>query len=125
KLVNQGGAGGGWVGEKEARPETADPKLSALEFPAMELYANPAATQTLLDAARTDIGQWRADEVSITVAELEGPASVNGDGVNKPRGVLSYNQVPDANYAWGKIGYVVSGVASALTDSTHNGADAI
>lgn len=125
KLVNQGGAGGGWVGEKEARPETANPKLSALEFPAMELYANPAATQTLLDDARIDIGQWLADEVSITFAELEGPAFVNGDGVNKPRGVLSYNKVPDANYAWGKIGYVVSGVASALTDSTHNGADAI
>ena len=125
KLVNQGGAAGGWVGEKEARPETATPKLSALEFPAMELYANPAATQTLLDDSRISIEQWLADEVSITFAEMEGAAFVSGDGVNKPRGLLSYDTVAEASYAWGKLGFVVSGVAAALTDSTHNGADAL
>lgn len=125
KLVNQGGAAGGWVGEKDARPETATPKLSALEFPAMELYANPAATQTLLDDARVSIEQWLADEVSITFAEMEGAAFVAGSGVNQPRGLLSYDTVANANYAWGKIGYVASGVAAALTDATHNGADAL
>ncbi len=125
KLVNQGGAVGGWVGEKESRPETATPKLSALEFPAMELYANPAATQTLLDDARMSIEQWLADEVSITFAEMEGVAFISGDGMNKPRGLLSYDTVADSSYAWGKIGYVVSGVAAALTDATHNGADAL
>ena len=125
KLVSQGGAVGGWVGEKDARPETATPKLSSLEFPAMELYANPAATQTLLDDARVSIEQWLADEVSITFAEMEGAAFISGDGVNKPRGVLSYDTVADANYAWGKLGYIASGVAAALTDATHNGADAM
>src|SRR5690606_638007 len=45
KLVNQGGATGGWVGEREARPETGTPTLAELAFEAMELYANPAATQ--------------------------------------------------------------------------------
>lgn len=125
KLVNQGGAAGGWVGERDSRPETASPKLSALEFPAMELYANPAATQTLLDDARISIEQWLADEVSLTFAEMEGAAFVSGSGVNQPRGLLSYDKVADANYAWGKVGYVASGVAAALTDSTHNGADAL
>jgi HK97 family phage major capsid protein len=125
KLVNQGGAAGGWVGEKDARPETATPKLSGLEFPAMELYANPAATQTLLDDSRVSIEQWLADEVSITFAEMEAAAFISGDGVNKPRGVLSYDTVADANYVWGKLGYVASGVAAALTDGTHNGADAL
>lgn len=125
KLVNQGGAVGGWVGERDARPETANPKLSALEFPAMELYANPAATQRLLDDARISIEQWLADEVSITFAEMEGTAFISGNGVNQPRGLLSYDTVADSSYAWGKLGYVVSGVASALTDSTHNGADAL
>ena len=125
KLVNQGGAVGGWVSERQVRPETPTPRLSELEFPAMELYANPAATQTLLDDARIDIEQWLADEVSITFAEMEGPAFVSGDGVGKPRGMLSYDTVDNANYAWGKLGYIASGVAAALTDSTHNGADAL
>lgn len=125
KLVNQGGAVGGWVGERQARPETATPRLSELEFQAMELYANPAATQTLLDDARINIEQWLADEVSITFADMEAPAFINGDGVGKPRGLLSYDKVANASYAWGKIGYVASGVAASMTDSTHNGADAL
>lgn len=125
KLVNQGGAVGGWVGEHDARPETATPKLSALEFPAMELYANPAATQTLLDDSRISIEQWLADEVSITFAELEGAAFIAGTGVNQPRGLLSYDKVVDSSYAWGKLGYLATGVAGKLSDSTHNGVDAL
>ena len=49
KLVNQAGTGTGWVGERESRTETNTPTLAQLDFPAMELYAAPAATQTLLD----------------------------------------------------------------------------
>lgn len=125
KLVGQGGATGGWVGEKAARPETTSPTLAALEFPAMELYANPAATQTLLDDARVDIASWLGEEVSITFAEKEGLAFYSGDGVNQPRGLASYAMVADASYAWGKVGFVTSGIAAALNDSTHSGHDAI
>lgn len=62
----------------------------------MELYANPAATQRLLDDARISIEQWLADEVSITFAEMEGTAFISGDGVNRPRGLLSHGTVGDA-----------------------------
>lgn len=125
KLVNQGGATGGWVGERQSRSETGTPRIFELEFPAMELYANPAATQTLLDDSRISIEQWLADEVSITFAEMEGAAYISGNGVNKPRGLLSYDTVANASYEWGKLGYIASGVAAALTDGTHNGADAL
>jgi len=127
KLVNQGGATGGWVGEREARPETNTPLLSELAFHAMEIYANPAATQTLLDDARVDIAAWLADEVTITFAEMEGVAYITGDGVNKPRGLLSYGTVANANYSWGKLGYVATGQASdwATTSPTVSRADAM
>lgn len=125
KLVNLGGATGGWVAETEARPETNTPTLSALEFPAMELYANPAATQTMLDDSRIDIAAWLADEVSVVFGEKEGLAFYSGDGVGKPRGIASYTMVANASYAWGKVGFVASGVASALHDATHNGGDAL
>ena len=123
KLVGQGGATGGWVGEKESRPETNTPTLAALEFPAMELYANPAATQTLLDDSAVDIAQWLADEVAITFAEKEGAAFISGDGIKKPRGILDYTTVANASYAWGKLGYVATGAASDF--NTEDSADAL
>jgi HK97 family phage major capsid protein len=53
----------GWVGETDARSQTASPTLDALSFPAMELYAMPAATATLLEDAAVNIDQWLASEV--------------------------------------------------------------
>lgn len=112
KLVGQGGATSGWVGERETRSETNTPTLSELQFPAMELYANPAATQTLLDDSSVNIEQWLAGEVAIEFAEEEGAAFISGSGVNQPRGILSYDTVADASYAWGKLGFIVTGEAA-------------
>jgi HK97 family phage major capsid protein len=85
----------GWVGETAARPETTAPTLAEMQFPAMELYAMPAATQTLLDDAAVSIDQWIAEEVQAAFAEQEGTAFVTGDGSNKPRGFLDYTKVAD------------------------------
>lgn len=114
KLVSMGGAGSGWVGETEARSETGTPTLRELTFTPGEIYAKPKASQTLLDDARVDIGAWLADEVSIEFAEKEGAAFINGDGVKKPKGLLAYDTVADANYSWGKLGYIVSGGAAGF-----------
>ncbi len=123
KLVGQGGATAGWVEEEESRPETNTPTLAALEFPAMELYAMPAATQTLLDDSSVDIAGWLADEVSIVFAEKEGAAFISGDGIKKPRGILDYTTVANASYAWGKLGYIATGAASDF--NTEDSADAL
>jgi HK97 family phage major capsid protein len=82
------GAQTGWVGETAARPETTAPTLAELQFPAMELYAMPAATQTLLDDAAVSIDQWIAEEVQAAFAEQEGTAFVTGDGTTS-RGAFS------------------------------------
>jgi predicted phage gp36 major capsid-like protein len=100
----------GWVGETDARPQTASPTLAELSFPAMELYAMPAATATLLEDAAVDIDEWLASEVEQAFAEQEGAAFMNGDGVNKPKGFLSYDKVANGAWEWGKLGYVPTGV---------------
>jgi HK97 family phage major capsid protein len=123
KLVNMGGAGAGWVGEEDDRPETGTPTLREIAINTGELYANPAATQTLLDDARIDIAAWLADEVSIEFAEQESEAFITGSGIKKPRGILSYDTVANASYAWGKVGFVVTGAATAFASS--NPADAM
>lgn len=99
----------GWVGETDARPETASPQLAELTFPAMELYAMPAATASLLDDAAVDMDQWIAEEVETAFAEQEGAAFVNGDGVNKPTGFLQAPQVDEASWAWGSLGTLKTG----------------
>jgi HK97 family phage major capsid protein len=115
KLINKAGTTSGWVAERQARAETNPPQLVELAFEAMELYAEPAATQALLDDSVLDIGQWLADEVAIEFAEQEGAAFVSGSGVGRPKGILSYATAADgANLAFGKVGFIVSGVAGAL-----------
>ncbi|MDC7787583.1 phage major capsid protein [Rhodoplanes sp. TEM] len=107
----------GWIGETEARPQTATPALAELSFPTMELYAMPAATATLLDDAMVDIEAWLASEVDQAFAEQEGAAFVSGDGVNKPKGFLAYPTVANAAWSWGSIGVVASGAAGAFPAS--------
>jgi HK97 family phage major capsid protein len=53
----------GWVGETDVRTQTASPTLDELSFPAMELYAMPAATTTLLEDSAVNIDEWLAQEV--------------------------------------------------------------
>jgi HK97 family phage major capsid protein len=123
KLVNMAGTGSGWVGEEESRPATATPTLREIAITAMELYANPFASQGELDDARIDVAQWLADEVSIAFAEKEGAAFVNGTGVKQPFGMLQYPTVDNGSYAWGSLGFVVSGAAAAFAAT--NPADAL
>jgi HK97 family phage major capsid protein len=125
KPITTAGAASGWVGETGSISQTGTPTLAALDFPAMELYAMPAATQMLLDDSQVDIEQWLADEVQIVFAEQEGAAFVNGDGSSKPTGFLHYTTVADASWAWGKIGTIASGadgdfIADAPADALLN-----
>ena len=107
----------GWVAETAARPQTNAAQLAELSFPTMELYAMPAATAALLDDAAVDVESWIASEVDIVFGEQEGTAFVSGDGVNKPKGFLSYTNVADSGWSWGNIGYIATGTAGAFKAS--------
>ncbi len=108
----------GWVGETAARPETGSPQIASLAFQAMELYAMPSATQALLDDSAVNIDQWIADEVRIAFSDQEGTAFVTGDGINKPKGFLSYTKVANASWTWGNTGYLATGVAGGFPAAT-------
>ncbi len=111
------GADSGWVAETAARPQTNTPVLAELQFPTMELYAMPAASGALLDDAIVNIDEWLAEEVRIAFADQEGKAFVTGDGVNKPKGFLTYTTVANSAWTWGNLGYIATGVAGALPAS--------
>ncbi|MGH6859821.1 MAG: phage major capsid protein, partial [Phyllobacterium sp.] len=107
----------GWVGETDLRPQTEGPKLAELQFPTMELYAMPAATASLLDDAAVDVEQWISAEVETAFAEQEGKAFIGGDGVNKPRGFLTYPTVEESAWSWGKLGSLSTGTAGGFPET--------
>ncbi len=117
KPVSAGGANAGWAGETDARPETTAPQLELLSFPAGELYAMPAATQTLLDDGVADVDQWLADEVRDVFATQETNAFTIGDGINKPKGILSYTNVAEDSHSWGSVGYIATGTDGGFDSS--------
>lgn len=123
-LISQGGAAGGWVAEKDTRPETATPTLRKIIMNMGEVYAMPGATQTMLDDGFFDVSTWLGDEVAITFDEYEGAAFISGDGREKPRGFLSYDKVANASYAWGKLGFVTTGSGSGFISPTSSASPA-
>jgi len=117
KLFNDRAVGSGWVGETAARPQTSTPQLGQLDFTPGEIYANPAASQQLLDDSEVNIEQWLANEVDTEFARQEGIAFLSGDGVNKPFGFLNYatGGTAAARHPWGAIEVINSGAAAAFT----------
>ena len=118
KPVSKSDGVAGWVGETGARLETTAPSLSAIDFPTMELYAMPAASQALLDDSIVDIDQWLADEVQTEFAVQESAAFINGDGLTQPKGLVSfYTIAEDSVRASGQLGYIATGVDGAFPDT--------
>lgn len=114
----------GWVGETQARPATDTPQLGKWEIPVHEMYAFPQATQKLLDDSMFDIEAWLADKTSDKFIRTENASFINGDGVLKPRGLLTYPTAvtADATRAWGTFQHVLTGT-DATFGTTTNGTD--
>lgn len=97
KLVNLGGTGSGWVAETAARPNTGSPKLASVNIKLGELYANPQATQQMIDDASFNVEQFVTEEVGEKFADQLGSALISGDGTDKPKGILSYTNTAEAD----------------------------
>jgi HK97 family phage major capsid protein len=125
--IDNGEAGAGWVGEKATRPETATPQLGKWIIPVNEVYAEPRATQKVLDDAMIDLEAWLASKVADKIARVENAAFVSGDGQLKPKGLFSYNFAATTDKAgtrpWGTFEFLGTGVSGAFAAS--NPADAI
>jgi len=113
KLVAVGGTPSGWAGETAGRPETGTPSFAELAPPMGELYANPSASQAMLDDACFDAEGWLADEIAHEFARAEGAAFVGGNGVNRPKGFLAgpVAAAGDGSRAFGTLQYLATGAA--------------
>lgn len=78
----------GWVGETDEREDTDTPKLKHHRISVHELYAQPKATQRLIDDSVVQIEQWIVQQLSDSFVRSENEAFINGDGNKKPIGLL-------------------------------------
>lgn len=109
-LIDSTEMGAGWADETSATTETGTPTIERIAFPLHELSALPKASQRLLDDSAFDVEGWLAGRIADKFARAEAAAFINGDGVDKPTGILSHTIVDDAGWSWGNIGYVATGV---------------
>lgn len=119
KLITSGGTPSGWASEAAARPLTATPTFTEIAPPMGELYANPAASQAMLDDAAFDVENWLAGEIAREFARAEGAAFIAGDGVNKPKGFLTQATATtaDATRPVGTLQYIAAGAAGGFAAS--------
>ncbi|WP_231290017.1 phage major capsid protein [Rickettsia australis] len=78
----------GWIGEVEAQEETPAAKLKQQRIFVHEL-AQPKASQALLDDATIRVENLLGARLHDSFVKMENNAFINGDGIKKPRGILS------------------------------------
>ena len=113
----------GWVGETEARNETAAPKIGEYRIPVHEQYAEPRATQKLLDDSLFNVEEWLAMKIAERLSRMENESFVTGNGVKKPRGFLTYAAGTPSAAGFSVIEQVASGGAGAF--AAENPGDAL
>ncbi len=115
-LIDHTELGAGWANETATTAETDTPQIDRITIPLHELSALPKVSQRLLDDSAFDIDGWLASRISDKFARSEAGAFVNGDGVDKPTGFLTYPTVDNDVWTWGNLGYVVTGSNTGIVD---------
>lgn len=121
-LMDRSDLGAGWLDELSAS-ETDTPQVEKISIPLYELSAMPKATQRLLDDAAFDLEGWLAERIAERFARAEAAAFINGNGMEKPIGLLSHPAAPNETATEGEIGMINTGAAGAFSDT--NSADAL
>lgn len=104
-----------WVGETQTRSETGTPTLGKIVIPVNEMAAKPKVTQKMLDDSSIDVEAWLAGKVGEIMARGEATSFVSGNGVNKPKGLLSYTAGTDITQQ--QVAQIGSGSSGAFTYS--------
>lgn len=110
-IEDTGESAASWTGETDAVTDTTTPQIGKNVISTHEMYAQPKATQKLLDDAAIDVESWIAEKVADKFARMEATSFISGSGTGQPKGILSYT----AGTSWGQIEQVNSGVSGSVT----------
>jgi HK97 family phage major capsid protein len=84
-----------WGDDRTVAPETDAFERKTIKV--CELTAQPKITQKMIDDDAVDHESWIAELLSDILLEKEDEAFLYGDGINKPKGMLSYQDGNDEN----------------------------
>lgn len=114
KMVKTSGMAMRWIANGATGGETTEPKYAQVEIEAFTGEVEPWVQNETLEDARIDLEADLAFEAGIGFSEGIAATLITGNGVGKPRGITSYTNVANANFAWGSVGYIVSGKSGAF-----------
>ena len=110
--VDEDESDAGWVGETEVRTgNNGTAQIGIQKINVHEIYAKPKATTKLLEDGSVDVGAWLERKIGEKFARTEASAFISGNGVKKPRGILTYN----SGSTRGTLEQINSGAAAAVT----------
>ncbi|WP_273690264.1 phage major capsid protein [Ketogulonicigenium vulgare] len=89
ELLSNSNAGTGWAGEATARATTATPTFTEVRPTFGEVYATAEISNHALNDIFFNVEAWLIDELARKFAATEGAAFINGDGSDKPTGLLT------------------------------------
>lgn len=119
------GISGGWTSEKGTVSETNTPQIGSLRIPTHEQFAEPHATQKLLDDAAINVEQWLADKTADILTRTENTSFITGTGAGQPMGINTYAEwsTPSSSgvsgtYERNALDTISSGSAGAITIDT-------
>ncbi len=104
-------ASAGWTSETGSISETNTPQIAKRNIATHELYAQPKATQKLVDDSAIDIEAWLSGKIADIFAQKENTAFISGSGSGQPRGILTYTAGTD----WNQIEQINSGTSAQVT----------
>lgn len=115
-IDDNSGITGGWVGELGPITTNNTPQVGLLKIAVHEQYAQPQASQKMLDDGYVDVAGWLARKTDDIIRRTENTAFVAGDGAAKPKGFLSYAAwTTPGTYERGKLERVLSGSSGNFT----------
>jgi hypothetical protein len=92
-VIENGEFESGWVAELSERPDTGSSKLVQKRIQVHELYAQPKATNKLIEDSEINFNNWLIEQISDSFIKKENESFISGDGENKPKGILNNTEV--------------------------------
>ena len=115
-LIDDDEASSAWIAEGGTQNATDTPELGQKEIVAHTQRAQPSATWEMLADAYLDVEAWLASKVADKFSRTENTAFISGNGVTKPRGILTYADRAEAEvYQRDAIRQLITGGATNVT----------
>lgn len=115
-LIDDNEASSAWVAEGGTLSETDTPQVGEKEIVAHAQRGMPSATIEMLQDAYLDVEAWLVAKVSDKFSRTENTAFVSGNGVGKPRGILTYaDRASPETYQRDRIRQLITGAAATVT----------